>query len=90
MAASLAFPHSVSRREILVRVEQTLSAVQIPTMSLALKSILFFLSQMDPLIGKFLQLFFFEALSKLCVPSFAHKRCPTPCTVDALLAGGNK
>jgi len=28
-----------------------------------------------------------DALNKLCVPSFGHKRCPKPCTVDALEAG---
>ena len=28
-----------------------------------------------------------DALLKLCVPSAGHKKCPAPCTVDALAAG---
>jgi len=28
-----------------------------------------------------------DALLKMCVPSSQHKRCPSPCTADAILAG---
>ena len=29
-----------------------------------------------------------KALAKICVASNMHKRCPAPCTADAILAGG--